>query len=136
MGDSEVTSAEVNGLSVETNTGETSEEITRALSDEEDKPEKPDLKKAASELGKKGGKAAAKARAAKAEEAPRRTLTRRSPPRKPQGQKRSPRPLTRRRRTKTSPRRRSWASPGTTLEPGCSRPRARLRRRSGTVTLP
>lgn len=73
MGDSEVTSAEVGGFAVETNTGETSEEITQALQDPEEETEedeKPDLKKAASDLGKKGGKAAAKARKAKeAEEA-------------------------------------------------------------------
>jgi hypothetical protein len=70
MGDSEITSAEVGGFNVETNTGESSEEITKALADpdaEEDEAE--DLSEAASELGKKGGKAAAKARKAKAKEA-------------------------------------------------------------------
>lgn len=70
MGDSEITSAEVGGFNVETNTGETPEEITESLKTEEEAEEEADeLSEAASELGKKGGKAAAKARQKAAKEA-------------------------------------------------------------------
>lgn len=70
MGDSEITSAEVNGFNVETNTGETPEEITESLKTEEEAEEEADeLSEAASELGKRGAKAAAKARQKAAKEA-------------------------------------------------------------------
>lgn len=65
MGDAGITSAQVEGFNIETNSGEAPGEITKALKDEQSTEEKPsDLSDAASELGKKGGAAAAKAKKA------------------------------------------------------------------------
>ena len=70
MGESEVTTVEHEGFRIDSNSGASKDDIVSSLSQPKpgDEPEaktddKPDLSKAASDLGKKGGKAAAKARA-------------------------------------------------------------------------
>lgn len=60
-----ITTVEHQGFRLDTNSGATSEEILERLNPKKEEPvkEEPDLSKAASELGKKGGEAAAKKRA-------------------------------------------------------------------------